>query len=116
MATDVFDFGNSLAAKISSVSMQAQVIAAVIPAYVAKQILAVKGTEYVYVKATDRVVRVWTVVDSPGEPVFDAIYDREKAIIDELNPIRFDFHVIAREGRPINSIVTLSCQGWRQTV
>jgi hypothetical protein len=116
MITQVFDLSNSLAAKLSSVSMQAQVVSALIPAYIANQILAVPGTEYVYVKPGDGIVQVWTVVDSPGEPVFDAIYDREKALIDELKPVKFDFHVIAREGKPISSIVTLSCQGWRQAV
>jgi hypothetical protein len=105
-----------LAAKLSSASMQAQVASALIPAHIANRILAVPGTEYVYVKPGDGVVQVWTVVDSPEESVFDAIYDREKALIDELRPLNFDFHVIAREGKSINSIITLSCQGWRRAL
>jgi hypothetical protein len=115
MEAQVFDSANSLAAKVVGASMQTQVALALIPTCIADYLLEIPATECVYVQANDGMVQVWTIVDAPEESVFDAIYAREKDLIDEFKPIRFDFHVIAREGRQLRSIISLSCQGWRKT-
>jgi hypothetical protein len=96
-------------------SLQAQVTFAAIPVALADTLLSVPETEYVYVSnGRDGVYHVWTIVDSPPEHVFDAIYNQEKLIAQRFTLLEFDFHVIAREGRELRSFITLSCQGWRK--
>jgi hypothetical protein len=96
-------------------SLQQELSFALIPHVVAKKLLSVPETEYVYVSnGNDGVRHVWTIVNSPPESVYDAIYEQEKELIEAFKTVEFDFHVIAREGRPLRSLITLSCQGWRQ--
>jgi hypothetical protein len=116
MATQAFDLSDSLSAKIGGASVQAQVASTLAPAYIAKKLLAVPAAECVYVKDKDGRVQVWTVIDAAEESVFDAIYEQEKTLIKELSGLKFDFRVIAREGKPTRSLVSLSCQGWRKAI
>jgi hypothetical protein len=112
MAGQSFVFGS-----VSNVAaaLQPELSFALIPHVVAKKLLLVPETECVYVSnGKDGVRQVWTIVDSPPEAVFDAIYDQEKELIQAFKTTEFDFHVIAREGRPLRSVITLSCQAWRQ--
>jgi hypothetical protein len=112
MATQSLVFGS-----VSNVAgaLQSELSLALIPHVVAKKLLSVPEAEYVYVSnGNDGVRHVWTIVDSPPEAVYDAIYDQEKELIQAFKTTEFDFHVIAREGRPLRSVITLSCQGWRQ--
>jgi hypothetical protein len=74
---------------------------------IASQLLSVREVESVYIHRTKDITQVWTIVDAPAEEVYDAIYERERAVIRELAPDRFDFHVVSRRGRPLRSILTL---------
>jgi hypothetical protein len=79
---------------------------------IARHLLSIKEVESLYIHTSQEMTRVWTVVDDPPEQVFDAIYDRERVVIRELAPDRFDFHVVARKGRPLRSVLTLGYCMW----
>ena len=79
---------------------------------IAQRLLSVAAVESVYINRTREITRVWTIIDRSTEETFDAIYEMERLVINELAPERFDFHVVAREGRELRSILTLSCPGW----
>jgi hypothetical protein len=51
-------------------------------------------------------VRVLVVVNARDPRVRAEIYKREQAIMDELPLADFDFHIISRENRPLQQIVT----------
>jgi len=51
-------------------------------------------------------MRVLVVVNARDPKVRTEIYKREQAIMDELSAADFDFHIIARENRPLGEIVT----------
>ena len=79
------------------------------------QIEFIKSVECVFVSKQSEVSRVWTVVNSASDSEYDAIYDEEKEIIRDFRDVAsFDFHVITRNQRPLHSIFTFSCQGWRK--
>src|ERR1700723_3871461 len=73
---------------------------------IARALLAVPQVESVYINRTKDITRVWTIIDAAEEQVFDAIYQREQTVISDLAPDRFDFHVVARQGRPLRTILT----------
>jgi len=79
---------------------------------IAKHILSVPEAESVFINRTKEIIRVWTIVDDPGEEVFDAIYERERLVIREHGQERFDFHVVARKGRLLRSVLSLSYPSW----
>ena len=53
-----------------------------------------------------RDIRVLVIVNDRDPKVRTDIYKREQAIMDELPFSEFDFHIIARENRPLSDIVT----------
>jgi hypothetical protein len=53
-----------------------------------------------------RDMRVLVVVNNRDPKVRTEIYKREQAIMDELPLAEFDFHILARENRPLGEIVT----------
>ncbi len=94
-------------------AQQAQYLPALVPQYIANRLLRQHAVEYVFVSEQKGVFSVWTVVDLADESEYDAIYLEEAAIIQDLQPREFDFHVVTRRGRPLRNIITLSCRGWR---
>jgi hypothetical protein len=76
--------------------------------------LAIPLVETVFVSQQGDRIQVWTVVDSPTEQEYDAIYAEEASIIRALENMNFDFHVVTRNLRPLSSIVTFSCRGWQR--
>lgn len=94
-------------------SLQAQIAFAVVPVVLADALLSAPCAEKVYVSdGRDGVYHVWTIVDSPPDEEYDAIYDREKALIRKFSPLQLDFRVVAREGRDLSTLVTLPYQVW----
>ncbi len=90
----------------------AQACLAATPEYrIAKRLLSLPQVESVYINRSTDIIRVWTIIDDDDESVADAIYDQERLLIHELQE-QFDFHVIARQGRALRSLITLNCRGW----
>jgi hypothetical protein len=81
---------------------------------IAASLLAIPSVEAVYVDHHGDIVNVWTVVDDPSEYEFELIYDRELSLIRRFCDHRFDFSTIARKGRDIRSLISLTCPGWRR--
>lgn len=81
---------------------------------IAGNLLMVPQVESVVIRREDSITRVWTVVDADDDQVFDAVYDRERIIIRDLSPERFDFHVVARKGRPLRSVMTMGYRIWQR--
>ena len=79
---------------------------------IAGTILGVEGVEIVYVDRSSDLTRVWTVIDVDDEAVCDLIYAKERELIHYYFSDRFDFHVVARQGRSLRSLITFSCDGW----
>jgi hypothetical protein len=71
----------------------------------------VPQVEVVFVDRSAEVTRVWTIVDVDDEVVSDAIYAEERKLIRDFHD-RFDFHVLAREGRSLSTLMTFRCGGW----
>jgi hypothetical protein len=80
---------------------------------IAEALLQIPEVESVYIAPSAEIVRVWTIIDGDDEQVYDTIYAKEQSLIQTLQE-RFDFHVIARRGRDLRSLITLNCQGWRR--
>jgi hypothetical protein len=101
-------------AAVSS-QLQEQIAVALAPVFMAKWLLAVPEVESVHVLRDHDTFRVWTVIDSDEDPAYDAIYAKEKKIINEMKPFLFDFHVLARRGRQLESFITLdSVMTWHR--
>jgi hypothetical protein len=84
-----------------------------VPAVIAKKLLSVPEVESVSIEQDGAMFHVWTVVDNPAEEIFDRIYDHEKQLIHELDcSLRFDFRVISRRGRTLNSLITIKGPIW----
>jgi hypothetical protein len=78
-------------------------------AFIGHELTLVPEVENVFVSEEDnegKVLRVTVVVDARDPDVRAAIYKREQAIMDELKNLDFDFHIIAREGRPLDVLIT----------
>jgi hypothetical protein len=77
--------------------------------FIGHEMKLVPEVEHVFVSREDeagKLLRITVVVDSRDPDVRAAIYKREQAIMDELENLDFDFHIIAREGRPLESLIT----------
>jgi hypothetical protein len=77
--------------------------------FIGHEMKLVPQVERVFVSREDetgRVLRVTVVVDSRDAEVRASIYKREQAVMDEMKNFEFDFHIIAREGRPLASLIT----------
>jgi hypothetical protein len=81
---------------------------------IATRLLRIPQVESVFVDRSSEIIRVWTVIDHDDEAVCDAIYSQEQYLIQDLQE-QFDFHVIARGGRELRSLITLNCGGWARS-
>jgi hypothetical protein len=77
--------------------------------FIGYELTLVPEVEHVFVSQEDsdgKVLRVTVVIDMRNETTRAAIYKREQAVMDELKNLDFDFHIIAREGRPLEELIT----------
>lgn len=51
---------------------------------------------------------IWTVTDQPSEEEVTAIYWKEWELMEHFPETDFDFHVVEREGKPLDELVTLN--------
>ena len=83
-----------------------------VPALMAHKILSVPDVESVYIQKIDDTFHVWTIVDAPDDSVLHASFASEKELIRRVQASGFDFNVIERRGRRLESIITLPGQRW----
>jgi hypothetical protein len=77
--------------------------------FIGYEMSLVPEVEQVFVHKEDevgKVLRVTVVVDKRDSDVRAAIFKREQAVMDEMKTVDFDFHIIAREGRPLELLVS----------
>jgi len=75
----------------------------------------IPGVERVYLDGNAELMEVTTVIDSDDdETLYSRIYQREKALIHEFPAVNFDFHVIARRGRPVEELVGFDVPTWKK--
>lgn len=80
-----------------------------VKAFIGHELTLISEVEHVFVNQEDddgKVFRVTVIVDARDSKVRASIYQREQAIMDELKDFDFDFHIIAREGRPLEELIT----------
>lgn len=81
-------------------------MAVAIDSEIAKVLQEVPQVEGVYVLHREGdLLRVFTVVNEEDDAAYREIYDRELDLARKLAPVRFDFNVITRYGRPIQEFV-----------
>jgi len=81
----------------------------------AETLLELPLVESVYINQTGSTSRVWTIIDGDDDEVRDTIYKKEKDLINKLPECRFDFQVVARRGRPLDSLLTFTCHEWNRS-
>lgn len=74
----------------------------------------VPAVEQVHVLQQGGTCKVFTIVEHEDETAFDEIYAIERAIIRRYHEIQFDFNVIARDGLPTESTISLGEPVWRR--
>ena len=74
--------------------------------FVAKIIAEVSGVEYIYCRREGQINYVWAVINELDPEVRRKIYKQETVIIDLLPDEVFDFHVIARMNKPVESMIS----------
>ena len=75
--------------------------------FIALEFSLVPKVEYVFTAFRDnRVFYVWVVTDHFDEATREAIYEREKAVIDVFDMFEFDFYIIARMGRDVATLIS----------
>ncbi len=52
--------------------------------------------------------RLWTVVDRVDDATRDAIYWQEWALMERYPDVDFDFHILERRGRPLDTFLSLA--------
>jgi hypothetical protein len=77
-------------------------------AFIGLEFSLVAGVEQVFVEDVrpGRDLRVFVVVNERDADTRAKIYEREKAIMDEMPALDFDFAIIARQGRTLEDIGT----------
>ena len=61
--------------------------------------------ERVYVRFDGRVFYTWIVIEQRDREVQNAVYARERKIINRFHDYSFDFYVVYRSGTDIDSLV-----------
>ena len=51
---------------------------------------------------------VWTVADQPDERTRERIYWQEWALMEQYPGLDFDLHLLERQGRPLETLVTVT--------
>jgi hypothetical protein len=75
----------------------------------------ISGVERVYLDGDAGLMEVMTIIDSDdNEDLYSQIYQREKALIHEFPAVNFNFHVIARRGRPVEEVVGFDAPTWEK--
>jgi hypothetical protein len=80
-----------------------------IKVFIGYEMALVTQVENVFVHKEDelgKILRVTVVVDKRDSDVREAIFRREQAVMDEMKSVDFDFHIIAREGRPLELLIS----------
>lgn len=74
--------------------------------FVAFEFSLVPQVDYVYTALRDNgVFYAWILTDKFELPIREAIYKRERDIIDEFPMFEFDFYIIARRGRDVEDLI-----------
>ncbi len=80
---------------------------------IASCLQTVPQVEAIYIShAGEEGLRVLTIVNDENEDVYERIYRKELQVAESLPSILFDFSVVARRGRAINSIVGSNLPVW----
>ena len=75
----------------------------------------IQAVEQVYVRRQGDLCDVTTVIDNEDEDAYDLIYDHERNLIRSHRDLRFNFHVIARRGRPLEEIAGRNQPIWHRS-
>jgi hypothetical protein len=75
----------------------------------------IEPVESVYGLISGNSFTVFTVIDVDDEDTYDLIYERERLLIHEFSGVHFDFNVIARRGRPLDSVVGSCSPIWQRS-
>jgi hypothetical protein len=73
--------------------------------FIANKLKEVKEIEYIFCQREERAYLVWIVINELNPEVRRKIYKKEKDIIRLFRGEVFDFYVIARMNKPIQTIV-----------
>lgn len=79
---------------------------------VASSLANVPAVERVYVNWRGDSCNVVTIINEEDESAYDNIYDHERGLIHANKSVRFDFHVVARRGRPIHEVAGYAAPVW----
>jgi hypothetical protein len=75
----------------------------------------VPAIEEIYARRDGSTYSVTAIINDEDDSVFDQIYDRERRIIRSHRNAIFDFHVIARRGRPVHEFVGCNQPVWHRS-
>lgn len=75
--------------------------------FIGRALSQIPEVEYVLVKEEKTFLSIWTVIDKLDRSVRHQIYSVEFNIMSKFTEFRFDFHVIARMGRPPQAVLPL---------
>ncbi|RJQ36714.1 hypothetical protein C4552_02360 [Candidatus Parcubacteria bacterium] len=62
----------------------------------------IDGVHAVFFEREGRVTHIWTVLSADDRSVEEAVYAGERKIIDKLGSTPLDFHLVVRDGRPLD--------------
>lgn len=71
----------------------------------AQALSQIPEVEYVLLTKEETFLNVWTVIDKLDRSVRHQIYDIEFDIMGKFPELHFDFHAIARRGRPAQTML-----------
>lgn len=74
----------------------------------------IQAVERVHVIRDGITCTVFTVIDDDDEEAIDRIYNQERFVIHQFPGLHFDFNVIARRGRPLDTILSLAPPVWQR--
>jgi hypothetical protein len=107
--------GQQLCRYSNRLSGMGTAMAVAIDSEVARVLQQVPQVEGVYVIHREGdLLRVFTAVNDEDDAVYGEIYDRELHLATKLAPVRFDFNVITRYGRPIQEFVGPHTPAWER--
>lgn len=73
--------------------------------FIGQALSQIPEVEYVLLMKEESFLNIWTVIDKLDRTVRDQIYRIEFDIMGKFPELLFDFHVIARRGRPAQTVL-----------
>ena len=73
-----------------------------------ERLVTIPAVEAVMARRTGNRYMVWTVADRPDERTRELVYWQEWALMEQYPDLDFDFHLLERQGQPLETLVTVT--------